>query len=50
MSWKTKQWNLPNQSSKKKKRILKREDTLRDLWDNIKWNKIHIIGAPEREE
>ena len=34
----------------KEKRIFKREHTLRDLWDNIKWNNIHIIGAPEREE
>lgn len=38
------------QKKKKGRRILKREDTLRDLWDNIKWSKIHIIGAPEREE
>ena len=26
------------------------EDSLRDLWDNIKHNNIHIIGAPEGEE
>ena len=26
------------------------EDSLRDLWDNIKRNKIHIIGVPEGEE
>ena len=26
------------------------EDHLRDLWDNIKRNNIHIIGVPEREE
>ena len=26
------------------------EDSLRDLWDNIKCNKIRIIGVPEREE
>ena len=32
------------------KRIFKREDTLRDLWDNIKQNNIHIIGVPEGEE
>ena len=23
------------------------EDSLRDLWDNIKWTNIHIIGVPE---
>ena len=26
------------------------EDSLRDLWDNIKCNDIHIIGVPEGEE
>ena len=26
------------------------EDSLRDLWDNIKCNNIHIIGVPEGEK
>ena len=26
------------------------EDSLRDLWDNIKYNNIHIIGVLEGEE
>ena len=26
------------------------EDSLRDLWDNIKCNNIRIIGIPEEEE
>ena len=26
------------------------EDSLRDLWDNIECNNIHIIGVPEGEE
>ena len=26
------------------------EDSLRDLWDNIKWTNIHIIGVPEGKE
>ena len=26
------------------------EDSLRDLWDNIKHINIHIIGVPEGEE
>ena len=30
--------------------IEKNEDSLRDLWDNIKHTNIHIIGVPEGEE
>ena len=26
------------------------EDSLRDVWDNIKCNNIHIIGVPQGEE
>lgn len=32
------------------KRIKNLEDTIRDLWNNIKMKNIHIIGAPETEE
>ena len=34
----------------KEKRKKRNEDSLRDLWDNIKCNTIHIIGVPEGEE
>ena len=34
----------------KEKRMKKNEDTLRDLWDNIKRNNIRTIGVPEGEE
>ena len=34
----------------KEKRMKRNEDRLRDLWDNIKRNNIHIIGAPEGDE
>ena len=34
----------------KEKRIKKNEDSIRDLWDNIKHNNIRIIGVPEGEE
>ena len=30
--------------------LKRNEDSLRDLWDNIKRNNIHIIGVPKREE
>ena len=35
---------------KKEKRMKRNEDSLRDFWDNIKHNNIHIIGVPEGEE
>ena len=35
---------------KKEKRILKNEDNLRDLWDNVKCPNIRIIGVPEEED
>ena len=34
----------------KEKRMKRNEDSLRDLWDNIKCNTIRIIGVPEGEE
>ena len=33
-----------------KEKRMKRNDSLRDLWDNIKCNSIHIIGVLEGEE
>ena len=32
------------------KRMKRNEDSLRDLWDNIKYTNIQIIGVPEGEE
>ena len=34
----------------KEKRMKRNEDSLRDLWDNIKRNNLRIIGIPEGEE
>ena len=34
----------------KEKRMKRIEDSLRDLWDNIKHTTIRIIGVPEGEE
>ena len=34
----------------KEKRMKSTEDSLRDLWDNIKCSNIQIIGVPEEEE
>ena len=38
------------QRGKKKKRITRNEDNLRDLWDNVKCPNIQIIGVPEKED
>ena len=32
------------------KRMKRIEDSFRDLWDNIKYTNIRIIGVPEKEE
>ena len=34
----------------KEKRMKRIDDSLRDLWDNIKCTNIRIIGVPEEEE
>ena len=34
----------------KENRMKRIEDSLRDLWDNIKCTNIRIIGVPEEEE
>ena len=36
------------QNKEKRRKII--EDSLRDLWDNIKCTNIQIIGVPEEEE
>ena len=33
----------------KEKRMKRNEDSLRDLWDNIKHNNIRTIGVPEEK-
>ena len=33
----------------KEKRMKRNEDSIRDFWDNIKLNNIHIIGVPEEK-
>jgi len=34
----------------KKKRMKRIDDSLRDLWDNIKCTNIQMVGVPEEEE
>ena len=41
---------ITTEEQNKEKRMKKIEDTLRDLWDNIKHINMRIIGVPEEEE
>ena len=38
------------QRGKKKNRIKRNEDNLRDFWNNVKCTNIQIIGLPEEED
>jgi len=35
---------------KRERRLKTNEESLRELWDNVKHTNIHIIGVPEEEE
>ena len=39
-----------NEAERKKRRIKRNEDNLRDLWDNVKCPNIQIIGVPGEED
>ena len=41
---------ITSEDQNKVKRMKRTEDSLRDLWDNIKRTNIRIIGVPEEEE
>ena len=41
---------ITSEEENKVKRMKRTEDSLRDLWDNIKCTNIQIIGVSEREE
>ena len=41
---------IPTAEQNKEKRMKRIEDSLRDLWDNIKCTNIRIIGVPEEEK
>ena len=38
------------EAKQKKEKIKRSEESLRDLWDNIKCTNIHIKGVPDGEE
>ena len=41
---------VTSEEQNKEKRMIITEDSLRDLWDNMKCTNIRIIGVPEEEE
>ena len=41
---------ITSEEQNKVKRMKRTEDSLRDLWDNIKCTNVQIIGVPEKEE
>ena len=41
---------ITSEEHNKVKRMKRTEDSLRDLWDNIKHTNIRIIGVPEEDE
>ena len=41
---------ITSEEQNKVKRLKRTEDSLRDLWDNIKCTYIRIIGVPEKED
>ena len=41
---------ITSEEQNKVKRMKRTEDSLRDLWDNIKRTNIQIIGVQEEEE
>ena len=41
---------ITSEEQNKLKRMKRTEDSLRDLWDNIKCTNVQIIGVPEKEE
>ena len=41
---------INSEEQNKVKRMKRTDDSLRDLWDNIKYTNIRMIGVPEEKE
>ena len=42
--------DISQSGQQKENQMEKHESNIRDLWDNIKWDNLCIIGVPEGEE
>lgn len=49
VNFKKGQWKLSRLRKRKKKRLKKSEQSLRNLWVTIKWTNIHIMEVPGGE-
>ena len=47
--WEDREVEITSTEQSKEKRMKRNEDSLRDLWDNIKCTNIRIIGVPEED-
>ena len=50
MNWKNRMVEITAEEQNKGKRTKIIEDSLRDIWDNIKGTNLRVIGVPEEAE
>ena len=48
--WPGSRMEITTMEQNKEKRIKRNEDSLGNLWDNVKYTNIHIIGVPEGDQ
>ena len=48
--WPGSRMEITTMEQNKEKRIKRNEDSLGNLWDNVKYTDIHIIGVPEGDQ
>ena len=49
VTWKIESWKSPT-GGQTENQMKKHESNMRDLWDNINWDELHLRGIPEIEE
>ena len=48
--WPGSRMEITTMEQNTEKRIKRNEDSLGNLWDNVKYTNIHIIGVPEGDQ